>query len=253
MKKLILASLICALLPTTTFAVILRDGTETNGGDGFVADFFRVLDNTIKILDSKPLEDIEQLQLNEIKKQRLNLEVISAPFVSLNGKDLSAINNPYFSPPRITISQKFWNGFSEEQKIQLVLHEILPVAGFSDQDYKFSGALMAKILPSSQDLAAIYDLIDTCSFVQILSFDVNTLKFAKKLNYLIHSAALKGCSTFIRKAVDAGWDVDYCWKRKTAYQNLEATDFASDQLMMKWITLDLLKSIGALPRKVCTE
>ncbi|MEK2645836.1 hypothetical protein [Bdellovibrio sp. BCCA] len=253
MKKIILTLLFSFLLPTTSFAYI-RNGTETNGGDGFVADFYRVLDNTIKILNSKSLEDIEQVQLIEIKKQRSNLDVISAPSVFLNDKELSAINNPYFSPPRITISQKFWQGFSEEQKIQLVLHEMLPVVGFSDHDYKFSGALMAKILPSSQDLATIYDLIDTCSLSRIDSFDMNTLKFAKKLNYLIHSAALKGCGTFVKKAVQSGWDIDYCWKQKTSYQDLDATAFNSpDQLFVKWTTLDVLKSLGANPLKICTE
>ncbi|MDG0815804.1 hypothetical protein [Bdellovibrio svalbardensis] len=250
MKKEILALLFWLILPHTSFA--LNSGTETNGGDGFVADFLRVADSTFRELESKPLSDTERVQLQKLKNQRWNLDVVSSPSVSLNGKDLSAINNPSFSPPKITISQKYWNKFSDEQKAQLVLHEMLPIVGYPDQDYKLSGALMIKLLQSTQDLSTIYDLVETCSYLQIDRFDIYSLKNAKHLNHLIHSAAVKGCQPFIKKAIEAGWNVDYCWKGQTAYQNLKRSAYTfDDKFFINLSTLDFLVSLGANPEKVC--
>ncbi|WP_374073644.1 hypothetical protein [Bdellovibrio bacteriovorus] len=251
MKNVILVLLFASLIHTSP-ALAIRNGTETNGGDGFVADFYKVLDETTQMLEAETLSESEFIQLNKIKGLRHLIEVLSTPTVFLNGREVSAINNPTLFPPRIVISQKYWKDFSDEQKRQLVLHEMLPVAGFYDKDYGLSSAFMLKLQPKSQDITLVYDMVAMCSTMSLGKLRISVLRKTKSLNHLIHSATMKGCRDFIKAAANAGWDIEYCRNGQTPYQALHGAAFdIPDGMFLKMATLDLLLSLGAQPQKLC--
>lgn len=137
--KFILQFVLIIGLALSAQASPFDDGQETNGGDPFAAEFLFHLDSTLNRLPLLlPLENDAAIKREVLEQARRDVEVSSKGSLTLNGREVAAINQPLAIPPKIVVSRSAWKELSDKQKTLLVLHEILPVVGIYDEHYKNS-------------------------------------------------------------------------------------------------------------------
>ena len=180
---------------------------ETHGGDGFAMEFYRTYSELRAQFPNSEIElpDGRKFSVAALDAIRPKLKVQSLPQVFWNGKEVSARNTP--ATFLVEISQSHWVRMNYEQKASLVLHEVLPIAGWMDADYLVSAALLKQIDLKRASLA-LHDLFDA-----LLSCNTSLLQNISKGLYqsflpsvradLIHGAIMSGCEYFLRTAVDS--------------------------------------------------
>lgn len=135
MKKLIL----CLFLAFTSLVpAFAKAGYETHGGDAICAEFMEAFDAIVETLNNSNLNAIEKGVVDSLVAKRQVVQLSSKPELFLDGVEKDAINYSGDGLPKIEISQKSWARLTKDQKSILVLHEILPIAGFNDKDYSIS-------------------------------------------------------------------------------------------------------------------
>lgn len=225
-------------------------GIETNGGNAYAADFFSILDNLLGLLEKKILPEQSSIIVNKIRAQRYRLTVRSQAQVFLQDFEVSAINQP--SLELVVLSESVWTNLTVEQKTLLVLHEVLPIAGYQDKNYNLSSSLLTLLNTEDSEADQIKDLIGLCQKYRIINFEL-LLRKRTDLSYLIHLAALRGCHDFIESATKSGWNIDACWDEMTAYQRLaKSVDVLLPAEMKDRLkTAQLLKQLGANEKLSC--
>lgn len=116
------------------------DVQVTHGGDAYTAEFLKIYGD-LRLLIFEPFITLPtgiEISVSNLDTVRAKLKVESQPVLFRDGKEVSAINTP--SKYLIQISQNHWNQITYRQKELLVLHEILPLLGFIDDEYKHSAA-----------------------------------------------------------------------------------------------------------------
>lgn len=196
----------CALLMIFSSFTAAHAQQETHGGDGFAMEFFSAYTElrakfpgenmtlpTGQVFSVKALDDI-----------RPKLKVVSHPLVIWDGREVSARNTPskYF----IEISQNHWQRLNFTQKVSLVLHETLPIAGWKDDDYTVSTALLKQIdLQNSKfSMRVLFDGLLTCNpaVLQYLSAGLYQSFLPETRSDLIHMAIMTGCDYYVIQALD---------------------------------------------------
>ncbi|AHZ85267.1 hypothetical protein AB1A81_12725 [Bdellovibrio bacteriovorus] len=245
-KKFLCLVLALTFVSTVASAQVQRPGgIETNGGNAYAAEFFSILDDLLSQFGQKILSEGDSTVVAKVRATRYRISVKSETRVLLGDVEVSAINQPGLN--LIILSEDVWSRLNADQKRLLVLHEILPVAGFDDKNYHLSSSLLAVLTTTDATAEQIKDLIGMCQKYRIATFDLELLKSRKDLSYMIHVAALRGCHPFIEKAAQAEWDVDSCWNEKTAYQRLvKSVDVLLPAEMQDRLdTAELLLRLGA--------
>ena len=127
----------------------------------------------------------------------------------MDGLPKDAINYPHLEKPKIIISQKSWNRLTLAQQEQLVLHEMLPIAGFSDSDYMLSSDLMKKTtngIKASRDIAKAITNCDISALRTISRTDLMKTSF-----YNMPLATLNLlCLPALEMLVQNSWDLNRC-------------------------------------------
>ncbi|QDK38753.1 hypothetical protein [Bdellovibrio sp. NC01] len=212
----ILIVILCALLSSTSaFSMTLIDGQVTNGGDGYVAEFFLLLDSALSHMPATiPLENNATLQRSVLQQARNQVQISSEENLHLDGREVSAINQPFTNPPTIKLSRSFWKVLSENQKLQLVVHEIFPVAGVYDADYKNSTALIriiAQTTPLSfSSLAAATSVCDTDTINAIPEEPFMRLTTDEQKKALLIESLNQSCAPLLRKYIAMNINMDIC-------------------------------------------
>lgn len=116
------------------------DVQVTHGGDAYTAEFLKIYGD-LRLLILEPTISLVtgvEISVSNLDAVRAKLNIESQPVLYRGEREVSAINTP--AKYLIQISQKHWNQITIEQKEVLILHEILPLLGFIDDEYKHSAA-----------------------------------------------------------------------------------------------------------------
>lgn len=212
--KLILTFLLTGMF-SPVWASPLNDGQETNGGDPFVAEFLIALDSALGQLPlSLPLENGAVIKREVLENAKLSVAFSSVESLTLNGREVAAINQPLAIPPKIVISRTAWKTLNEKQKTLLVLHELLPIVGIFDEDYKNSLALWQLLQPENTiSFSTMESAIVQCHREMIESVSESRFKrmIAKpEIEALILRSLDYECPAFIEKMKDWQINMDLC-------------------------------------------
>lgn len=213
MKIIFALFILSASVPS--FSKPVDDGQVTNGGDGYVAEFFLILDSALAQMPlTMPLENDETLKRSTLEFARNTIKVTSEESLRLEDREVSAINQPYTTPPTIKISRTFWKVLSENQKLQLAIHELLPIVGVYDADYKNSTVLI-QIIKQSIPLSypALTTAVSTCDANAIESIPMDSfLRFTTPIqrNSLLIEALNRNCGPLLTKYISMNIDMDIC-------------------------------------------
>jgi|GEM_PF-5591432 hypothetical protein len=230
------AALMLAVFGSFSFAQAQQ---ETHGGDGYAMEFFRVYSELrveIPEADLK-LENGKTFSVRSLDKIRPQLKVVSAPTIIWNGKEVSARNSP--STFLVELSQTHWQKLNYEQKVSLVLHEVLPIAGWIDDDYAISTAILSymDMQPTQLSIKTIAE--------RLLACDQRVLKFVSKGMYqsflsdsradLIHLSIVAGCDYFLAKVIEysSATEVQTACEDNSGLTPFEALVFYAKGAMLK--------------------
>jgi hypothetical protein len=141
MSHKFLAMLVTLLLSWNAMAASEETDVQvTHGGDAYTAEFLKIYGDLRQIIFEPviPLSTGIEISVSNLDSVRTKLKIESLPVLFRNDQEVSAINTP--ASFLIQISQKHWNQINYQQKELLILHELLPVLGFIDDEYKHSAA-----------------------------------------------------------------------------------------------------------------
>ncbi len=190
-------------------------GIQTNGGDAISAEFLAIFDGLYLELSQLDLDSdgaAGSKILNAMKEKRALLELRSSPELSIDNVPKDAVNYPELNPPLIEVSQKSWARLSRVQKSQLVIHEILPIAGYSDRDYALSSWFINKTYlgeDRNDEIEDIFKLCKTSSLKTITLFELKRI-FNQGQMPLPQIAGKGFCIEGLRLLIQAGWDLNLC-------------------------------------------
>lgn len=254
MKKLML--LFC-LIPMISFAgAVTDDGQVTNGGDPYVADFFLILDSALwKMPLTLPLTTGGTLERLNLELVRKTVQVTSQESLSLEGREVGAINHPFTNPPSIVLSRKFWNSLNLDQKLHLVLHETLPVARVYDADYKNSSLivqLIENISPFSY--TTLLSSVQSCDqrFIESISgVAFQSLLTSPQQNSILFQALDSKCTPMIKKFQEWQMSIDICMGSLSLMNWFLRTDIRDTEKTVEII--QILKASGVSSVKTCSQ
>lgn len=193
------------LLTTLSFYSVAHAQQETHGGDGFALEFLQAYTELrAHFTDAEiPMADGRQFSVQALDRIRPKLKIISSAKVYWNDQEVSARNTP--SQYLVELSQSHWVLLNFEQKIALVLHEVLPIAGWVDDDYVVSTTLLKhlSIQPGKTSIEKIADGLLSCKtgVLQSLSAGLYQSFLPVYRADMIHLAVLAGCPYYLNKAV----------------------------------------------------
>lgn len=212
MKNIILS--ITVLFFSTYARATVTQGIETNGGDGIVAEFFETFDRVISNLNPSSLTADDKVMVKKLQEVRSQVSVSTEPELWLNGIEVDAINQPSAVPPRIVISQKSWQRLLYPQKQHLTIHEMLPVAGYYDRDYKASTQLINKAPIVFSSRKEIYLAFLSCKKDLLQRMNISDFERIGDLHPVI--SAVQGlCRAGVEAAIRVHWNLNECEKGKT--------------------------------------
>jgi hypothetical protein len=254
LKNFIL-SLLVSSLSTSAFAWT-PDGQETNGGDPFVAEFLVSLDSVLGPLPlTLPLENGAHIQREVLENARVAVVYSSEETLTIDGREVAAVNQPLAIPPRIVVSRSAWKGLNENQKSLLVIHELLPIVGIFDEHYKNSLGLHKLLQPdNSITVSSLETAIDQCNQDVIIKVSEQSFKrliSQPQIEALTLRALDNECPAWINKMKDWYVNMDLCigsisltnWFLRSAIQN----DSNAIQI------LQTLRTQGVPTYKVCAN
>nr|BFD61931.1 hypothetical protein BdHM001_06120 [Bdellovibrio sp. HM001] len=254
--KLTLTALLICILSFSTHASAINDGQETNGGDPFVAEFLLVLDSTLDRLPwTLPLENGASIHREVLERAKTTVVFSSVDKLVLEGREVAAINQPLAVPPRIVVSRTAWKNLSEKQKTLLVLHELLPIVGIFDEDYKNSIALWQLLQPDSPlSFATMETAIMQCNREQLESVPEQRFKrmiTPSQIESLIFRALDYECPAFIGKMKDWNINMDLCVGSISLTNWFLRSDIQSAPAALE--ILQTLRSQGVPTSKICAH
>jgi|GEM_PF-4925680 hypothetical protein len=258
--RFILALFIFSLSTTNVFAIGggggEGGGQETNGGDGFVAEYLHVFDNLMKELPNKIILPNGKIIFKQrLINGRLESRYASVEYLILESIEKGASNQPYLTPPTITISRTFWKALTLEGKRLLTLHEQLFIAGYDDTDYSYSSAAYDRIVNGqTYDKIVLNSSLATCDeqFFDRLSkadFD-ESFPSLDQQNAAFYAATIVGCLDFIKLWAQWGKNVNQCilyTPLSAVVQSNRIKDFPT-----RFEILKTLVQAGALPNLECS-
>ncbi|MDG0815782.1 hypothetical protein [Bdellovibrio svalbardensis] len=214
MKALIALVCVC-FLSSLSHGKVMDDGQVTNGGDAYVAEFFLVLDSALSRMPlTIPLENNVALDRHILEVARTKVQISSEESLQLDGREVSAVNQPFTSPPTIKVSRSSWKTLSEAQKTQLVIHELFPIVGVFDADYKNSTAVIRLIdeatLISYPALQSAVDRCDTSIINAIPEEAFMRMTTQNQKNALLVQALNQRCSALVQKYSAMNINMDIC-------------------------------------------
>ncbi|WP_374001318.1 hypothetical protein [Bdellovibrio bacteriovorus] len=191
------------------------DGQETNGGDPFVAEFLVVLDSVLARLPlTLPLENGAAIKREVLEEAKATVVLSSVDTLILDGREVAAINQPLATPPKIVISRTAWKFLSEKQKNLLALHELLPIVGIFDEDYKNSTALWQLIQPDNPiSFSTMETAVVQCNremFESVSESRFKRMLTQPQIESLIFQALEYECPAFIEKMTTWNINMDLC-------------------------------------------
>lgn len=191
------------------------DGQETNGGDPFVAEFLVVLDSALGRLPlTLPLENGAAIKREVLEKAKATVVLSSVDTLILDGREVAAINQPLAIPPRIVISRTAWKFLNEKQKTLLTLHELLPIVGIFDEDYKNSTALWQLLQPDNPiSFSTMETAVIQCNHEMFESVSESRFKrmlTQPQIESLIFQALEYECPAFIEKMTIWNINMNLC-------------------------------------------
>lgn len=216
MKKWI-SSLVLMSLPFHFLFAASYDGQETNGGNVYTMEFFRIFDWLRNPEAEQCWADLgwKPMTKYHLDKYRTEVEVRSEWTLELDGKSVAAINQPYRQPPLIAISETKWILFSETQKIALVLHELLPILGFNDRDYSKSSKFLSCYEEWKKSRVHYQQAFRTCdepSLEVMTVVDFNKMDLSFKTRLFDETVAVK-CAAGLQAIIKHDWSFkcdSYC-------------------------------------------
>jgi hypothetical protein len=119
-----------------------------NGGDRYAQEFTAIARSIVNELKANPNEQIQNLA--GLEEAVEDATIRTKDTVRLGGEEVDAVNFP--QRKRIELSRSRWKDYNLEQKRQLVMHEILGLAGEDDQHYQISG-----VIPEESHSSSIAD------------------------------------------------------------------------------------------------
>ncbi|WP_413288665.1 hypothetical protein [Bdellovibrio sp. HCB337] len=200
-----------------------KAGIETNGGDGVCAEFLSVFDELVVELSETLLSEYEKSVLQSVKQKRMIVDLKSVPELSLDGVPKDAINFPGLEKPRIEISQSSWARLSKNQKAQLVLHEMLPIAGYNDQNYILSSSFVNKTGGGRKRNIEIARSFLNCRYEELERVTTTDLQRIRLQNFydLGGNSVMSLCLRGLELLIQAEWDLNRCTQGKTVLSQLE--------------------------------
>lgn len=235
---------------------VFEDGQVTNGGDPYAADFFIVLDGALaKMPLTLPLASGGTLGRLDLETIRLSVKVTSQDTVTLEGREVGAINRPFTSPPSIVLSRNIWKNLNLNQKLRLVLHETLPIAGIYDVDYKNSSLIVQLIEKTTQfSFDSLSSSVESCDeqFIESLSGDAfQTLITSPQQISIIFQALDAKCVPMIKKLHDWQVPMDLCMGSISLMNWFLRTDLRNTPKTIEII--QILKDSGVPSVKTCGQ
>lgn len=224
MKKLLAVGVSCIIYLSLSSAIA---GTETNGGDGLVAEFKSLAYELLKNLQEGNLNSNETEIVFKLTASMSHIEIATAPMLLLDGKEVDAINQPQLQPAKITISHVGWARLNITQKRHLILHELLPVSNYYDKDYKLSSALAMKssfIFGSQRDIIQSFYFCKTDAIASLRRSDLERLRFDQLFTDPVGATANMLCLQGLQVLIKADFEMNYCVAR----------DFTTLQLLEKF-------------------
>lgn len=254
--KLAFQLLILLSLSLTAKASPMNEGQETNGGDGFAAEFLIELDS---LLEQMPmtliLADGSPLKSSVLINARNAVRVSSAPQLILNGVEVAAINRPYATPPEIVVSRSLWRELSKEQRSHLTLHEILPVAGIFDADYKNSSQIYSQLRSGfAVTFSSMLKVVDNCDTGAIQQLSRTSFKKSltpPQMTSLLFTALNNKCRALVEKYLLWSIPMDHCMGQRSTLMIYMQSNWiqAAESLHI----LQLLVDAGVPTVKVCAN
>lgn len=254
--KLTLAFLLVWSLLTPAHSSPLKEGQETNGGDPFVAEFLVVLDAALERLPlNLPLENGASIEREVLKRGKLSVTYSSVDSLMLDGREVAAVNQPLATPPAIVMSRSAWKALSEKQKTLLVLHELLPIVGIFDEDYKNSTALWQLLQPDNPvSYSTMESAIASCNRNAIESVSESRFKrmlAQPEINALILKSLDYECPVFIERMKDWQINMDLCIGSLSITNWFLRSHIANSTAAIE--ILQTLRSQGVPTNKVCAH
>lgn len=220
------------LLLALTLCLKSHAGIQTNGGDGIVAEFLAIFDNLYFELSHTNLnsDKVKGTQiLAAMNSKRAHLELKSTPELSIDNIAKDAINYPELNPPLIEISQISWSRLSRVQKAQLVLHEMLPIAGYADHDYALSSWFINKTNLGEDRNGEIKRIFESCNSSELKNIKLFEIKriLEQRQIALPHIVSKGICVEGLRLLIKAGWDLNLCHASEAQANSPEWTPLAN--------------------------
>lgn len=184
-------------------------GYETNGGDAVCAEFLEVFDSMIEGLSDAPLTLQERNTVDALVLKRKIVRLSSEPELYLDGVEKDAINYSGIGIAKIEISRKSWARLTKAQKSILVLHEMLPIAGYFDKDYALSLSLNERAKQSTPRSVDTIGAFLRCDREKLNSM---TLADIRKVSHrdMPAIALTSRCELAYGVLIRSGWDFNLC-------------------------------------------
>lgn len=175
-----------------------RGWRESYGGDAVISEFKYFAND---IFYHTQFGEHKIVDFNLINKTISNVDVVCSTDLSLGGEKKHAISYPNLKPQKIELDCGSWRDqLTVKQKKLLVVHEILPLVGVLDQDYKKSNAIFSSYLnyksQSINNLTLILSIMN-CRTEQFL----NSIEKGEDVYYIntegesyLFYAMQKGCT-----------------------------------------------------------
>lgn len=213
MKKILL--IISSVFCLQTYALNLHEGQETNGGDAYAAEFFVLLDASIARMPlTMILADNQIMDRERISIARQLLKVTSVDSLTLDGREVSAINRPQTSPPSIVLSRTIWQKLTQNQKQQLVLHEVLPIIGVYDKDYQNSARISQQLTNNvTSNYYVLDEAVRSCdesAFSSVTAESLMTMTTPNQRVSLLLESLKTNCSVVAKTYAELKIDMDIC-------------------------------------------
>jgi hypothetical protein len=194
-----------------------RGGEQTNGGDGVVADFYGALDMVIALMPPQ-LRYSESLSFkkDDFQNIRDRVFITSAPSVYVGQQEVMALNKPKSNPPEIVVSQRLWPVLGQENKYRLALHELLPIMGYADKGYSYSGWIAQRVMNLNKERspAALFRSMRICDLwaIQNITWESLQLVIAQySLAGMLEAGVLESCSPFYARIFEIGISPNVCF------------------------------------------